>query len=57
MSIVYVDRHLVGQIVDSAVDCHVVADNALDGCGNEEVLLSESEQLTLHVVVGGIEHL
>ena len=46
-----------GEVSESTVCGEVVCDNALEGSGNEEILLSKSEQLAFVVVVGRIKHL
>ena len=57
MGIVDVDRHLIRQIVQRAVYCHMVADNALTGSGNHKILLRQTEQLSFDVIIRRIQHL
>ena len=57
VGIVEVDGHLVGQVVQSAVDRHVVTDDGLHRSRAEEVLLGQTEELTLGMIVGGVQHL
>ena len=57
MGVVNMDSNLIRKIIKSSVNCHMVADYALAGCGNKEILLRKSEKLTLDMVIGGIQHL
>ena len=57
MGIVEVDSHLLGQIIQGAINRHMVTDDGLDGCRAKEILLGQAEQLALGVVVGGVQHL
>ena len=55
--IVDMDGYLIRKIIKIAVNRHMVADNALDGCGNKEILLCKTKDLTFRVVIGGVKHL
>ena len=57
MRIVYVDCNLFREVSESTVCGEVVCDNALEGSGNEEILLSKPEQLAFVVVVRRLKHL
>ena len=57
MRVVDVDGNLVGKVCKRAVHREMVADDALYRCADEEVLLLQTQQLTLGVVVGGVKHL
>ena len=57
MGIVELDGHLVGQVVQRAVLVQVVAHDVRDGSGRQEILLAQTQDLTLGVVVVGIQDL
>ena len=57
MRIVDVDGNLIRKVPQRAVAAQVVGNDGLQGCGNEEVLLGQTKQLTLGVVVGRIQNL
>ena len=57
MRVVDVNGDLLVQIVQTSVDRHVVADDALHRGRHQEILLRQAQKLALGVVVGGIEHL
>ena len=48
---------LVGQILQRAVGGQVVLHDIADGCGREEVLLAQAQDLALGMVVVGVEDL
>ena len=57
VSVVDVDSYLIRKIVYLAVDRHMIVNDALAGCGHEEVLLRKSEQLSFKVVIRRVKHL
>ena len=57
MGVVQLDGDLVGQILQRAVGGQVVLHDIADGCGREEVLLAQAEDLAFNVVVIGVQHL
>ena len=56
MGVVHVEDHLLRKPVDVLVGLHVLLYRPLEGGGHEEILLSETELLSGHVVVIGIEY-
>ena len=57
MGVVQLDGDLVSQILQRAVGGQVVLHDIADGCGREEVLLAQAQDLALNVVVVGVQHL
>ena len=57
VGVIYVDSHLVGKVLEGAVDSHVIVYDVTDGSCAEEVLLAQAEVLALNVVVVRIEYL
>ena len=57
MGVVQLDGDLVGQILQRTVGGQVVLYDIADGCGREEVLLAQAQDLALNVVVVGVQHL
>ena len=57
MGIVDMDSHLIGKVIKRSVGVQMLGDDALQGCGHQEVLLAQSQKLTLVVIVGGIQDL
>ena len=57
MSIIDVDSHLVGEVVEGAVNVQVSPYDVADGSRRHEVLLTQTQALALCVVVVGVEHL
>ena len=57
VGIVDLDDMLPGEVAQRAVLGLVLADNGLDGGGNKEVLLLQTQGLALVVVVIRVEHL
>ena len=51
------DRRLFGQILQRAVDCKMIMNDALHRCGHQKILLGQAEQLSFGVVVRRIQHL
>ena len=56
MGVVELDRHLVGQRMHLAILLHVAADDVLQRCGGEEILLPQAQFLARGRGVGRIEH-
>ena len=54
MRVVDMDSDLVGKIIQRTVCAQMVCDNALKRCGDKEILLRETEQLALVVLIRGI---
>ena len=57
MRVVDVDRHFVREVVDRAEPAQMAAHHVLDGRGDEEILLTKPQALSLGMVVGGVEDL
>ena len=57
MSVVDMDRDLVGKVIKAAVGREMVADDVLKGRGNEEILLRQSQKLALVVIVRRVKDL
>ena len=57
VGVVDMDSHLVAEIVERAVLAQVAVDDILNGCGDEEILLAQTQALALGMVIRGIEHL
>ena len=57
MGIVQLDGDLVRQVVQRAVLVQVVLQDVGDGRGREEVLLAQTQDLTLGVVIVGVQDL
>ena len=57
VGIVQLDADLVGQVVQRAVLVQVVLQDIRDGRSREEILLAQTQDLTLGVVVVGVEDL
>ncbi len=57
VSVIDVDSNLLMEVVESAVNAHVLVYDITDRCCAKEVLLSESEALALCVVIVRIENL
>ncbi len=57
MRIVYVNCRLIRKIVKTAVIFEVVFENALQRCGNKEILLRKAQLLALYVIVGRVKNL
>ena len=55
--VVYLDDMVLGEAADIAPCADVLAHDILRGGGNEEVLLLETQELALDMVVRGVEHL
>ena len=54
MRVVDVDSDLVGKIIERSVCAQMIGNNALKRCGDKEILLRETEQLALVVLIRGI---
>lgn len=57
VGVVDMDSHLVAEIVERAVLAQVAVDDILNGCGDEEILLAQTQALALGMIVRGIEDL
>ena len=57
MSIVHVDRHKIGKVIQRRIITQMVANDGLHGRRHEEVLLLQTEHLAFHVVIRRIKHL
>ena len=57
MRVVQMDGYAIRQVVERAVLKQVAADNVLDRCGHQEILLRQAQALALQVIVLRIEHL
>ena len=57
VGVVDVDGDLLVQVIERAVNAHVVVDDIADRCRAEEILLTQTERLALQMVVVRIEHL
>ena len=57
MGVVQLDGDLVGQVLQGGVGGQVVLDDVADGGRRQEVLLAQTEDLALNMVVVGVEHL
>ena len=55
--VIYLDDVVLGEAADIAPGADVLAHDVLRGGGNEEVLLLETQELALGMVIRGIEHL
>ena len=56
MGIVQLDRQLVCQIVQRAIGSLMLFQNVLQRCGTEEILLFQTQLLTLPCVIVGVQH-
>ena len=54
MRVVDMDSDLVGKIIQRTVCAQMIGNNALKRCGDKEILLRETEQLALVVLIRGI---
>ena len=57
MGVVQLDGDLVGQVLQRSVAGQVVLHDITDGCGREEVLLAQAQDLALNMVIVGVQHL
>jgi len=57
VGIVQLDGHLVGQVLQGGVAGQVVLHDVADGGSRQEVLLAQAQDLALHMVVVGVQHL
>ncbi len=56
MRVVYLNRRLFGQIFNRAVMVKMMLYYILNGRGNKEILLTQTQTFSLRVIVGGVEH-
>ena len=57
MRIVDMDSRFLGEIIKRAVNGKMIRDDILKRSGNKEILLAQTQNFPLHMVIGGIEHL
>ena len=57
VGVVQLDGDLVRQVLEGRIAGQVVLDDIADGCGRQEVLLAQAQDLALNMVIVGVQHL